>query len=107
AALLPALNLVPAPRFFGLHYFYVPLLFGLLAVAHRWLLPAVVVLLGLSLYDARRFRSDETLWAADCREGALYRGDALRQRGDLEGAAAAYELAVRPLPGVVSFSDET
>jgi tetratricopeptide (TPR) repeat protein len=104
-ALLPALNLVALPRFWSLHYFYLPMMMLVLVVAHRWLLMAVAVLSGLSLLDAPRFKSDEALWAADCREGGLYLGDAFRAQGELDRAAAAYQRAIDEPKGLISFGD--
>jgi hypothetical protein len=110
---LPALNLIAAPRFWSPHYLYLPWAFLALILAarvaeHRWML---AVLAALSLWDARRFENDQTLFAAEaqrpeCREAQLYAADALRQAGDLENAAAMYERAASPAPGFVAYSDE-
>src|SRR6185295_9937562 len=63
ATLLPAMNLIALPRFWSLHYFYLPLAMLTLVVAHRWLLPLVLVGV-ISFVDARRYSSDEALWAS-------------------------------------------
>ncbi|MCC6746428.1 MAG: hypothetical protein IT371_02150 [Deltaproteobacteria bacterium] len=121
-ALLPSLQLVPAPRFWSPHYLYLPLAFGAMVlgrVAERHRRPASVILAvaltvlgGASLVESRRYRSDETLFAPElagrpeCREAALYVGDARRSAGDLAGAAKAYEAAAAKTPGILSYSDE-
>jgi tetratricopeptide (TPR) repeat protein len=70
------------------------------------------LLAAASLAESWRFRDDFALFAPEvtgrpeCREAALYLGDALRLRGELEPAAKAYEAASAPTPGFLSYSDE-
>ncbi|MBK7865285.1 MAG: hypothetical protein IPJ65_43135 [Archangiaceae bacterium] len=119
-AATPMLNLVPLPRFSSPHYLYVPLAFcamGLAgwAAAVRWRAWAVGVVLAAlavsSVLDARRYRDDFTLFATEaalgpqCREAHLYLGDALRDRGQLDEAAAAYAVAAAPSERFLSYSD--
>ncbi|MHB8879160.1 MAG: tetratricopeptide repeat protein, partial [Myxococcaceae bacterium] len=121
-SVLPSLNLVAAPRFWSPHYLYLPLGFAAMLAAERLdrrggrsILAgaAACVLLGaVCLADSSRYRDDTTLFSSEvagrpeCREAALYLGDAKRTRGDLEGAARSYEAAAAPSPGFVSYSDE-
>jgi hypothetical protein len=119
-SLLPALVLVPVPRFWSPHYLYVPLAFGALALAG--ILPgsrAVRVVSGLvlagcatlSLLAGLRYLDDEALFLPEvaarpsCREGWLYIGDARRTRGDAEGSLDAYAHALAPTPGVLAYVD--
>ncbi|MBS2027950.1 MAG: hypothetical protein JST54_08620 [Deltaproteobacteria bacterium] len=119
-SLIPALDLVPAPRFWSPHYFYLPLAFLALGLANavgelrRLALvaaPVLALLVIASWQQARRYRDDRALFEAEleqrpsCREGWLYVGDVRRMGGDLEGAALAYQRAVAPHPGVLAYVD--
>ncbi len=120
-AVLPLLQLVPAPRFWSPHYLYLPLAFVAMLVAEQldrrgaWAVGvAAVVAAGLSvvtLVDSRRFHDDLALFTPEvqdhpeCREAALYLGDAYRERGDFTAAAQNYEAAIAPTPGFLSYSD--
>lgn len=122
ASVLPALNLVAAPRFWSAHYLYLPSAFAAMLVAERLdrrsgrAIAAfglgVTALGAATLADSWRYRDDAALFGPEvagrpaCREAALYLGDALRLRGDLPAAAAAYEAASTPAPGFLSYSDE-
>jgi hypothetical protein len=120
-AALPSLNLVAAPRFWSPHYAYLPWAFAAIVICafaaeRKGLWRAVIALCVIagaySLWDGRRFASDEALFAEDatrpeCREANLYFGDARRAAGDLEAAARAYEIAAAPpKPGFLAYSDE-
>ncbi|NUO47753.1 MAG: hypothetical protein HOV80_02730 [Polyangiaceae bacterium] len=121
-SMLPILQIVPVPRWWSLHYVYVPLAFATMLVAERvdrsnrpharWLAVAAALLLGVvSLSDSRRFVSDAALWepeiAADaaCLEGQFYAGEAARIRGDLPAATARYEAALSRDPRVLAYVD--
>jgi tetratricopeptide (TPR) repeat protein len=121
-SMLPILQIVPVPRWWSLHYVYVPLAFATMLVAERvdrsnrprapWLAVAAALLLGgVSLIDSRRFASDAALWepeiAADaaCLEGQFYAGEAARIRGDLSAAIARYEAALSRNPRVLAYVD--
>ncbi len=121
-SMLPILHIVPVPRWWSLHYVYVPLAFAAMLVAERiarssrpraWPLAAAAAVLlgGVSLFDSRRFASDATLWepeiAADpaCLEGQFYAGESARKRGDLLVAIARYEAALAARPGVLAYVD--
>ncbi len=119
-AVLPSLNLVPAPRFWSPHYVYLPWAFAALLLAtfaarRQSLWRGAIALCALcvlvSLWEGRRFASDEALFARDaarpeCREAALYLGDARFAAGDLAAAATSYERAIAPAPGFLAYSDE-
>ncbi len=114
-ALLPALNLVAAPRFWSPHYAYLPWAFAALLLAQvigKPLRVACVIAAGITLLQDPRFATDETLFARDaerpeCREANLYLGDFRFAAGDLDAAATAYQRAAAPPPpGVLAYSDE-
>jgi hypothetical protein len=119
-AAAPMLNLVPLPRFSSPHYLYVPLAFLSMALAgwvvqvraRRWVLGGVLLVLFTSSgVDSLRYRDDFTLFSAEaalgpqCREAHLYLGDAQRERGHLDEAAAAYAIAAAPSERFISYSD--
>jgi tetratricopeptide (TPR) repeat protein len=120
-ALLPSLNLVPVMRWWSPHYLYVPLAFAAMVIAQpvaerfaRAWAGAAVMLLVLALMsatDARRFRTDATLWGPEvavnpaCREGQFYVAEAAREAGRLDEAATRYERAAAPTTGVLSYVD--
>jgi len=120
-ALLPALQLVPTPRFWSPHYLYLPLAFAAMLLAEQVyrlgraekLGVAVVTggLLTASLTQGLRFHDDESLFGPEvaaeprCREAQLYLADVRRARGDLEGAGRGYEAALAPVPGWLSYTD--
>ncbi len=119
---MPALDLVPVPRFWSLHYAYLPLVFvaPLMALALARLqgrasalvAAALLATAALTFLDARRYADDEALWSAEleerpqCREAKLYLADVMRERGLLDPAAAGYQAALTPAPGYLSFCDE-
>lgn len=121
-SMLPIMQIVPVPRWWSLHYVYVPLAFATMLVAERIdrsshtharrLAAAAALLLGVvSLLDSRRFASDATLWEpeitadAACLEGQFYAGEAARNQGDLPRAIVRYEAALSPHPGVLAYVD--
>jgi tetratricopeptide (TPR) repeat protein len=120
-ALLPSLQLVPIMRWWSPHYFYVPWAFLAILMADlieqrlERLWPAFA-LTGLgalfSLADARRYRDDASLWAAEvraqpaCREGHFYLGEVARAANDWHAAALHYERAAHPTPGFLAYADE-
>ncbi|MBK7858066.1 MAG: hypothetical protein IPJ65_05460 [Archangiaceae bacterium] len=118
-AATPMLNLVPLPRFSSPHYLYVPLAFcamGLaVGAAVRWRAWAVGVVLAalavrLGELDARRYRDDFTPVrdrggaGAAVPRGAPAWATALRDRGQLDEAAAAYAVAAAPSERFLSYS---
>ncbi len=120
-AALPALQLVPAPRFWSPHYLYLPFALlapGLAALLLRaragWAIGAalLVAFAGLSLRAGERYQSDEALFGPDvtahpaCREGRLYLGDAAAARGEWEAAAGHYEAVLSPDARSLSYADE-
>ncbi len=114
-ALLPALNLVAAPRFWSPHSAYLPWAFAALLLAGligKHLRVACVIAAGITLFQNQRFATDETLFATDaqrpeCREANLYLGDFRFAAGDLTAAAIAYQRAAAPPPPkVLAYSDE-
>lgn len=121
-ALLPSLAIVAVPRFWSPHYLYLPFAFLAMALFReldwygtRVVYAAAPVLIGLavlSVKDAVRYRSDESLFSyevegrPECREAQLYLGDVKRQQSDLGAAAVHYELAAKPTRGILSYSDE-
>ena len=119
-SLVPALDLVPAPRFWSPHYLYLPLVFLALGLANavgelrRLALvaaPVLALLAVASWQQARRYHDDRALFEAEleqrpaCREGWLYVGDARRITGDLDAAAIAYQRAVAPHPDALAYVD--
>jgi len=121
-SLLGSLDLVATPRFWSPHYLYLPLCFAAMLAVERLERfgsralaagAAIAIALGaVTLYDGRRFVSDEALFGPEvaarpeCREAHFYLAEARRRAGDLEGAARQYELAVAVTPGIISYSDE-
>ncbi len=121
-ALIPALNVVPVPRFWSPHYLYLPLALILMLVApllERFRRsPLVVALLLVAFWpvtqrDAARYKNDTTFFTRElevnpqCREAQFYLGDALRQAGELERAGRELEASVTPHPGLLAFVDES
>lgn len=121
-ALLPIAQLVPVPRWWSIHYLYVPLAFASVLVAERVgrsvrprAFEAACIGAGClalaSVADARRFVDDERLWrpevAADaaCREGQFYLAEMARARGDLAAAEAGYLEALADRPRVLAYVD--
>jgi hypothetical protein len=121
-ALLPVAQLVPVPRWWSIHYLYVPLAFGVMLVAERVARSArprafqaavagAACLALASIADARRFASDERLWRpeveadAACREGQFHLAEVARQRQELEAAEAGYLAALAERPGVLAYVD--
>ncbi|MEO5727060.1 MAG: hypothetical protein ABI134_23375 [Byssovorax sp.] len=134
-SLLPALQLVPVPRFWSAHYAYLPLAFFCLALGSsipKWLgrarlalttrspsestltRLALILPLALAFWTAgvgRRFVSDSLLWSAEidrhpaCREAHFYLGEVARRRRDFPAAERAYRAALTPTPGVLAYVD--
>lgn len=135
-SLLPALQLVPVPRFWSAHYAYLPLAFFCLALGRAvptWLgqarlalttrVPnastltrlALILPLALAFWTAfvgQRFVSDSVLWSAEidrhpaCREAHFYLGEVARGRRDFPEAERAYRTALTPTPGVLAYVDQ-
>lgn len=120
-ALLPSLQLVPVMRWWSPHYLYLPLAFAAMVsveAALRWAesalryaAPLVTALAILAFMETSRYASDELLWTAEvraapsCREGHFYLGASAQAAKQLERAAAHYERALAPTPGVLSYVD--
>jgi tetratricopeptide (TPR) repeat protein len=121
-AVLPSLQLVPVMRWWSPHYLYLPLAFAAMLAAEgveRWgesalrrVAPVCLALGGLSLLDSRRYVSDAQLWSREiklepaCREARYYLGDVAIQAQRWRDAAAHYERAVTPAPGIISYVDQ-
>lgn len=126
--LLPALNIIPVPRFSSPHYGYVvlPALAALVLLFRKWCLKRyksaticnflVVIWLIISGFSTFRagfqFKNDLTLFgpevAADGRflEGHQYLGDYYFKTNEFEKAEIHYELALKKDPEVIAFVDE-
>lgn len=120
-SLLPSLQIVPVMRWWSPHYLYVPAAFAAMLVAEladrrgdRAVLAARIAsaLLGVvSLVDGRRYADDSALWTPEvearstCREGQFYLGEVDRQAHLWDRAAARYEKALAPRPGVLAYVD--
>jgi len=121
-SLLPALQLVPVLRWWSPHYVYVPFAFGAMLLARfvedllkdRTQLFAIAsgcVLGAISLYDARRYSDDASLWYPEvlaqpaCREGQFYLGETERQAKHWEAAARRYEAALASQPKMIAYVD--
>jgi hypothetical protein len=120
-ALLPSLDLVPISRWWSPHYLYLPLAFAAMVVAGladrgpralAGVLGMVAAFAVLSLAEGRRYRSDQSLWAAElaahpeCREAQFYQGEVHRERQNWEAAARHYGRALAATPGVLSYVDQ-
>jgi tetratricopeptide (TPR) repeat protein len=129
-ALLPALNIVPLPRFSSPHYgYFAAIAFGVMVVelvrtSNAWPQAAQKLLLaGISAWillaaattflHGDRFKNDLTLFEPEVAqdenflEGHFYLGDAYMQFGDPERAANAYQAALRPKPDVLAYLDRS
>ena len=121
-ALLPVAQLVPVPRWWSIHYLYVPLAFAVMLVAERVArsarpraFQAAVAGAGClalaSVADARRFADDERLWRpeveadAACREGQFHLAEVARERGHPATAEAGYLAALAERPRVLAYVD--
>ncbi len=120
-AILPSLQLVPTLRWWSPHYLYVASAFGAMLVAaavvrvgDRAVMGLLLVVVGLAVVswnDGRRYANDQSLWRPEvradvaCREGHFYLGEAARAQRDFAAAAAHFEDAVRPRPGVLAYVD--
>ena len=127
--LLPAMNVLPLPRFYSPHYAYcaiAPFAAGmvLLAGAIRrrangprslagWAVVGIwIAAAGVStVVSGPRFKTDETLFAPEVRkdprfsEAWFYLGNFYRRAGDLDAAETAYDNGLRQYRGVVRFFD--
>ncbi len=119
-SILPLLQVVPVPRWWSLHYAYVPLAFASILVAERLArtergriaaIAGAAMLGAVSLLEGRRFASDDALWAPEiaadpaCLEGQFYVAEVARERGDLQTATAHYEAALALQPRVLAYVD--
>lgn len=117
-SVLPALELVPVPRWWSPHYLYVPLAFVAMLVIEALArrsekLPAAlaVVLGALTFYDSRRYASDAELWTPEaqrqpaCREAQFYLAEVARDAKRWDVAAKRYELALAERPNILAFVD--
>lgn len=120
-ALLPSLDLVPAPRFWSPHYLYLPLAFAAMLAAEllvrlrrgAWVGGAVLaaVLGVLSFRDGRRFCSDEAYFQPEvqaqprCREAHFYLGMSHFRAEEVDAAGEELSLAAAQVPGYLSYVD--
>lgn len=120
-ALLPVLQLVPVPRWWSVHYLYVPLAPAALlagdALARfdaRGRLAAAALgtaLAAVGVLDARRFVDDDALFAPEvarrpaCLEAHAFLGDAAAARGALEVAARHYEASLATPQALLAYVD--
>jgi tetratricopeptide (TPR) repeat protein len=120
-ALLPSLHVVPIMRWWSPHYVYIPFAFASMlaaewvvaqkANAQKWAVAATSLLAVRSAISDMRFESDAVLWSDEiaaqpaCREGHFYLGEAAREERRFDDAARAYERALAPSPGTLSYVD--
>ena len=126
---LPALNIIPVPRFSSPHYIYLalPAAASLVVIFRKWCLKryksAIIgnvlvviwlVIAGFSTFRAGfRFKNDLTLFepevAADDRflEGHQYLGDYYFKINEFEKAQLHYESALEKDPSVIAFVDDS
>jgi tetratricopeptide (TPR) repeat protein len=122
-ALLPSLHVVPIMRWWSPHYLYVPFAFASMlasewialqkAALRTWAVAATSLLALRTAIADMRFESDVVLWSDEiaaqpaCREGHFYLGETAREERRFDDAARAYERAVAPSPGMLSYVDAT
>lgn len=129
-ALLPALNIVPLPRFSSPHYgYFAAIAFGVMVVelvrnssawpqtARKLLLGSIsawmVIAAAMAFLHGGQFKNDLTLFEPEVAqdenflEGHFYLGDYFMQFGDLNRAASAYKAALNAKPDVLAYLDQS
>lgn len=127
-SLIPALNIVPVPRFSSPHYGYIASVFAAVLIIffirkiHKYsLLQTNISYIFITLYiivltyttftSGFLFKNDRTLFETEVlndpnyREGHAYLGDFFQNSGELERSQLHYEGALRQIPGVLAFAD--
>ncbi len=124
ATILPALNILPLPRFISPHYLYFT------AIAISFLVVLLLkqpkhtkhIFVGLSIWiviatistlnAGFRFKNDHTLFAPEVakdphfKEGQLYLGTYYSQKNEVEKAQKSYQAILQTDPKVLAFADK-